>query len=75
LKAGVRIVVFKEPHFFRRKAPLPARSESPWVRTVKVMGDFVNGALTKFWGWAAVAVTAAADVALVYQLATSALPR
>ena len=41
----------------------------------KVMGDFVNGAMTKFWGWAAVAVMAGADVALIYQLATSGLPK
>ena len=41
----------------------------------KVMGDFVNGALTKFWGWAAVFVMVAADVALIYQLATSGLPK
>ena len=40
----------------------------------KVMGDFVNGALTKFWGWAAVVVMAGANVALIYQLATSGLP-
>jgi Mn2+/Fe2+ NRAMP family transporter len=40
----------------------------------KVMGDFVNGALTKFWGWAAVVVMASANVALIYQLATSGLP-
>jgi Mn2+/Fe2+ NRAMP family transporter len=41
----------------------------------KVMGDFVNGAMTKFWGWAAVAVMAGADVALIYQLATTGLPK
>ena len=41
----------------------------------KVMGDFVNGVLTKFWGWAAVVVMVGADIALIYQLATSGLPK
>ena len=40
----------------------------------KIMGDFVNGHLTKFWGWFAVLVLVAADVALVYSVATSGLP-
>lgn len=40
----------------------------------RVMGDFVNGALTKVIGWAAAAVMVAADIALVYQLATKGLP-
>ena len=40
-----------------------------------MMRDFVNGLLTKFWGWAAVVVMAGADVALIYQLATSGLPK
>lgn len=40
----------------------------------KLMGDFVNGGVTNVVGWAAVAVMVAADVALLYQLATKGLP-
>jgi Mn2+/Fe2+ NRAMP family transporter len=40
----------------------------------KVMGDFVNGLLSKIFGWAAAAVMVLADVALVYQVATKGLP-
>ena len=40
----------------------------------KVMGDFVNGIITKVVGWAAVAVMVLADLAMVYQLATQGLP-
>jgi len=40
----------------------------------KIMGDFVNGRWTKFWGWFAVLVLVAADVALVYSVTTSGLP-
>jgi Mn2+/Fe2+ NRAMP family transporter len=40
----------------------------------KVMGDFVNGRVTNVIGWAAALVMIAADVALVYQLATRGLP-
>jgi hypothetical protein len=38
------------------------------------MGDFVSGALTKVWGWAAVVVVVEADIAVIYQLATSGSP-
>jgi Mn2+/Fe2+ NRAMP family transporter len=40
----------------------------------KLMGDFVNGALTRVFGWAAVAVMILADIAMVYQVATKGLP-
>lgn len=40
----------------------------------KVMGDFVNGALTNVIGWAAAAVMLFADMALLYQVATRGLP-
>jgi Mn2+/Fe2+ NRAMP family transporter len=40
----------------------------------KLMGDFVNGWLTKTIGWVAAAVMVAADIALVYQVATKGLP-
>jgi hypothetical protein len=40
----------------------------------KLMGDFVNGILTKLFGWAAVAVMTLADFAMVYQVATKGLP-
>jgi Mn2+/Fe2+ NRAMP family transporter len=39
----------------------------------KLMGDFVNGILTKVFGWAAVAVMVLADLAMVYQVATKGL--
>ena len=39
-----------------------------------VMGDFVNGRVTKTIGWLAVLVMVAADVALIYQLAASGVP-
>jgi Mn2+/Fe2+ NRAMP family transporter len=41
----------------------------------KVMGDFVNGPATNLIGWGAAAVMVMADIALVYQVATSGLPR
>lgn len=40
----------------------------------KLMGDFVNGILTKVFGWAAVAVMILADLAMVFQVATKGLP-
>lgn len=40
----------------------------------KLMGDFVNGWPTKVIGWAGAAVMVAADVAVVYQVATQGLP-
>ena len=40
----------------------------------KVMGDFVNGALTNVVGWGAAGVMILADIALVYQVATQGLP-
>jgi Mn2+/Fe2+ NRAMP family transporter len=40
----------------------------------KLMGDFVNGTLTKVFGGAAVAVMVLADLAMVYQVATRGLP-
>jgi Mn2+/Fe2+ NRAMP family transporter len=40
----------------------------------KLMGDFANGIVTKVFGWAAVAVMALADLAMVYQVATKGLP-
>jgi Mn2+/Fe2+ NRAMP family transporter len=40
----------------------------------KIMGDFVNGPVTNVIGWGAAAVMVAADVALVYQVATNGLP-
>jgi Mn2+/Fe2+ NRAMP family transporter len=40
----------------------------------KLMGDFVNGVLTRVVGWAAVAVMSLADLAMVYQVATKGLP-
>lgn len=39
-----------------------------------VMGDFVNGARTRYIGWAAVVVLVAADLAMVYSVATNGLP-
>ena len=40
----------------------------------KLMGDFVNGLATKVIGWAAAVVMVAADIAVVYQVATKGLP-
>jgi Mn2+/Fe2+ NRAMP family transporter len=40
----------------------------------RLMGDFVNGLATKVFGWAAAVVMIAADVALVFQVATKGLP-
>jgi len=40
----------------------------------KLMGDFVNRMPTKIFGWAAAAVMALADAAMVYQVATKGLP-
>jgi Mn2+/Fe2+ NRAMP family transporter len=40
----------------------------------KVMGEFVNGSLTRIIGWAAVALLVAADVALIYTVVTGGLP-
>src|SRR5438552_11365794 len=40
----------------------------------KVMGDFVNGPVTKAIGWAATGVMVLADVGLVYQVAKNGLP-
>jgi Mn2+/Fe2+ NRAMP family transporter len=40
----------------------------------KLMGDFVNGPATKLIGWAAAAIMVAADIALLYQVATNGLP-
>ncbi len=41
----------------------------------KLMGDFVNGAITNVIGWTAAAVMVVADIALVYQVATNGLPK
>ena len=41
----------------------------------KLMGDFVNGTITKVIGWAAAAVMILADMAVIYQVATQGLPR
>jgi Mn2+/Fe2+ NRAMP family transporter len=38
------------------------------------MGDFVNGPTTKVIGWAAAMVMIAADIAVVYQVATKGIP-
>jgi Mn2+/Fe2+ NRAMP family transporter len=40
----------------------------------KLMGDFVNGPVTKVVAWGAAAVMMMADLALVYQVATHGLP-
>ena len=40
----------------------------------KLMGDFVNGTITKLIGWSAAAVMVLADVAVAYQVATKGLP-
>jgi Mn2+/Fe2+ NRAMP family transporter len=40
----------------------------------RLMGDFVNGALTNVIGWAAAGVMVCADGALLYQVATHGLP-
>jgi Mn2+/Fe2+ NRAMP family transporter len=40
----------------------------------KLMGDFVNGPTTKVIGWAAAMVMIAADIAVVYQVATKGIP-
>lgn len=40
----------------------------------KVMGTFVNGRWTRFWGWLAVVVLVAADAALIYTVVTHGLP-
>jgi Mn2+/Fe2+ NRAMP family transporter len=40
----------------------------------KLMGDFVNGLTTKLLGWSAAVVMVLADVAVVYQVATTGLP-
>jgi Mn2+/Fe2+ NRAMP family transporter len=40
----------------------------------RLMGDFVNGLPTQIIGWVAVAVMGAADIALVYTVATRGLP-
>jgi Mn2+/Fe2+ NRAMP family transporter len=41
----------------------------------KVMGDFVNGLPTRIIGWAAVLVLVAADVAVVFQVLKTGLPK
>jgi Mn2+/Fe2+ NRAMP family transporter len=40
----------------------------------RVMGEFANGLITKFWGWLAVVVMVGADVAMIWQLVTKGLP-
>ena len=40
----------------------------------KLMGDFVNGPVTRVVAWAAAAVMVLADVTLAYQIATKGLP-
>jgi Mn2+/Fe2+ NRAMP family transporter len=40
----------------------------------KLMGDFANGPLTRIFGWLAVVVIVAADLALLYSIATRGLP-
>jgi Mn2+/Fe2+ NRAMP family transporter len=40
----------------------------------KLMGDFANGPLTRTFGWLAVVVIVAADLALLYSIATRGLP-